>query len=451
MYYSDLAIADDLKTNNKSEIFMDLFNRIPIYEEMKSPKLYLHIDSTYHFFKNSKIKDDVMNVTVSTIYVQKLLHEKKFSEAKQILDNLKPMVVELNSPTSWNEFYVASADYEIKCHPNGIVDNSALEETAKTLRLEENFKELIIFLSIMKDDCIRKKQYERALEYEEEINDASNKFANQQSSNKVIELETKFRTNQKTQQIKLNRTTIENKNKTIAILISSLIGFFFFIVYIIAQQKQKKLVLVKESTQKYTKQLLEKTEEERKRIASDLHDSVSHELLSLKNSIEEKSAQTDSKIDLIINDIRNISRNLHPIMFDKVGLTASIEQLVERTQTLNNFMITAEIDYNNTLTNAAELQVYRILQEALSNCIKYAKAVAAKITIEENNQSLMIQFKDNGIGFDVNETLKSKNSFGLHNIIERGRAIGGEATIVSNKKGTHITIEILKNHENLNC
>lgn len=175
-----------------------------------------------------------------------------------------------------------------------------------------------------------------------------------------------------------------------------------------------------------------------------MHDSVSHELLSLKNSLDEKTEAANTKIDSIINDIRSISRNLHPVLFDKIGLKESINQMVERTQLVNDFMVTADIDYVANLSSSDELQIYRIVQEALSNIIKYADAIAAKITIAETKNNIRIEIKDNGKGFDVNQTLNNKNSFGLHNIIERSRAIGGEAKIVSDKNGTIITIEIKK-------
>jgi signal transduction histidine kinase len=131
-------------------------------------------------------------------------------------------------------------------------------------------------------------------------------------------------------------------------------------------------------------------------------------------------------------------------MFDKIGLKASVEQLVERAQLVNDFMVTAEIDYSNSLSNSEELQLYRIIQESLSNIIKYANAVAAKITIQEKNNNIFIEIKDNGKGFNVSEKLNGKNAFGLHNIIERSRAIGGEAKINSDTNGTIITIEIKK-------
>lgn len=70
--------------------------------------------------------------------------------------------------------------------------------------------------------------------------------------------------------------------------------------------------------------------------------------------------ETITKIYVIINDIRSISRNLHPILFDKIGLKASIERIVERAQVANGFMVTADVDYKTSLSSSDELQVYRI-------------------------------------------------------------------------------------------
>lgn len=192
----------------------------------------------------------------------------------------------------------------------------------------------------------------------------------------------------------------------------------------------------------FTKQLLENTEEERKRIAGDLHDSISHELLALKTTLSQDIRVVSSKIDTIINDIRGISRNLHPVMFDKIGLIPNIEQLIERMQNQNNFFISTELNYSGSLSSANELQIYRVIQEALSNIIKYANAHAAKITIEEQPNRILVEIKDNGKGFNVKETINRGKAFGLHNIIERSRVIGGEAQINSSAEGTVITITI---------
>jgi two-component system, NarL family, sensor kinase len=240
----------------------------------------------------------------------------------------------------------------------------------------------------------------------------------------------------------LQEQILDKQKVLIALLISSFSGFCLFVFAYYLWQRQKTLQRQKANNENFTRQLLENIEVERQRIAGDLHDSVNHELLSLKNS--QDSANVNVKIDEIINEIRGISRNLHPVMFEKIGLEASIEQLVERVQLQNNFMINTDIDYKNSLSQTDELQIYRIIQEAISNIIKYANAHAGMLRIEDLPNKIFIKIKDNGKGFDVKGKLKSGDAFGLHNIIERSKVIGGEAKIISSTKGTIITIEIPK-------
>lgn len=215
-------------------------------------------------------------------------------------------------------------------------------------------------------------------------------------------------------------------------------------IELLEKERANQLIQDRLNSLNFMKQLLENTEIERKRIASDLHDSVSHELLNLKYVFTQDLDTVNIKIDRIIEDVRSISRNLHPVMFDKIGLVANVESLIERLQNQFDFMISTEINYHGTLNAAAELQVYRIIQEALTNIIKYAKAHAAKITMLESSEEIRLKIIDNGQGFNVKETLNSGKAFGLHNIIERSRVIGGEASIVSQSTGTIIDIRISK-------
>lgn len=194
----------------------------------------------------------------------------------------------------------------------------------------------------------------------------------------------------------------------------------------------------------FTQKLFEVTEQERKRIAIELHDGVSNDLVSLKQSMDNPN-ELNSRIEEILEGIRLISRNLHPTFFERVGLKYSIQQLIERIQFHDNFMINADINYNGYLNTVQELQLYRIIQEAITNMVKYSSGFAGKITIHETPKEVFVEIKDNGSGFDVKEKLSNINSFGLHNIIERSKAIGGIATITSNSNGTMITITISKN------
>uniref|UniRef100_UPI003751D59A tetratricopeptide repeat-containing sensor histidine kinase n=1 Tax=Flavobacterium sp. TaxID=239 RepID=UPI003751D59A len=372
---NDKAIGLFKKEKDTSNVYISLFNKILMYEDAQNSKMYSLVDSTYTSFKKSKIKDDVLKISIYSYYAGNLLKNDKIDEAKNILDEIKPIVSNLNSPSSTREYDTAFAEYEIKKN-GGNINTEIILKTIPGLKENENYQAVINFYTVLKNNALQKKDYKSALQYNDEIVLARDSVASNQMMTKVIELDGKYKVEKKENQIALQNKTIQNNNFSIALLITILIGFLLSVITISFIKKQKKLKLEKIKSLQFTKQLLEKTEEERQRIASDLHDSVSHELLNLKNSIEEKSEMTNKKIDAIINDIRSISRNLHPIMFDKIGLKSSVEQLVERAQSFNNFMVTAEIDYNSSLPTSSELQLYRILQESLSNIIKYANAMA---------------------------------------------------------------------------
>jgi two-component system NarL family sensor kinase len=410
---------------------------------MKYTKMKPLIDSVYLAFKKSKINDPSVKVSINIYYAHQLIDQGKIRKAVIVLDELKPDVLFLNSNITDQEYRVALAELESRQN-NGIRDTRLIHKNIKELKANQNFTRVRDLYAVLYNDAMNKKDYEKSMLYQDSMYEATDSLGSKEMANIVAQLDKKYQTRAKEQQIALQKKTIVNKNTTIALLVSGLIGFVLLTFALTLIRKQRILKQEKQNSQLYTKQLLEKTEEERKRIASDLHDSVSHELLSLKNSFEQKSNTTDKKIDTIINDIRIISRNLHPVMFDKIGLKASIEQLTERAQSVNNFMVTSEIEYHNSLPAADELQVYRIIQETLSNIIKHANAVAAKITVTENDTQLLIEIKDNGTGFNVGEKLAGSTAFGLHNIIARSRAINGEAKIVSDKNGTIITVEIKK-------
>lgn len=269
------------------------------------------------------------------------------------------------------------------------------------------------------------------------------------NKNKLNELQLKYETAKKEQALILNEKTIIINQRLIALLIAGIVMLILTMGLIITIQRRKKLLREKQNAQLFTKQLLQKTEEERKRIASDLHDSVNNELLLIKSAVDKNTIDIKPKIDLLMDHIRVISRNLHPVLFEDLGLQDSIEQLAERIQTHRQFILNTEIQYTkNSLTINDELQLYRIIQEAVNNIIKYSNALAGFISIIETNGKLIIEIKDNGKGFDFENTLKSKESFGLHNIIERSRAINGVPKITSDKHGTIIHIEI---HINRHC
>jgi signal transduction histidine kinase len=222
-------------------------------------------------------------------------------------------------------------------------------------------------------------------------------------------------------------------------LVALLLGVALWITRLRRKQAQKESL----AQQQFSQQLLETTEEERGRIARDLHDGVNQELLLLKRELfmQPETAIASEKVDNVIKEIRHISRNLHPVMLDSIGLRLAIETLCEQYMESTDVFITYEIEYNDSLPQNAELQVFRVVQEALTNTMKYANAKACRVEINDSNGSFSLKIQDNGTGFDVQKSLDSGKSFGLNSIIQRAKVIGATAKIQSSDKGTVIEIK----------
>src|SRR5690606_20295508 len=237
--------------------------------------------------------------------------------------------------------------------------------------------------------------------------DDAYKQAEARARGSLFELERKFETERKEKTILLQEKKLADQNKMILYLVILTLFIILISVIVFVWNKNRNITKEKKITENYASQLLQKTENERKRIASELHESVSNELINLRHAIEKNDVR--SKIDFILYEVRNISRDISPTLFDKIGLKSSVEQLIERTQNQHNFFITSEINYDGSLDIDKELQLYRIIQEAITNILKHADAMAGKISIEENKKTINVEIRDNGKGFDVQKMLEKGN------------------------------------------
>lgn len=326
--------------------------------------------------------------------------------------------------------------------PDAIIDVSEHDSLATTAFKNSDFVTAYDMNYALIDHAIRNKDYKAALKYTEAMYQCRDSIYNLHKQGQLFELERKYQTEKKERQILLQKEEIKNKNRLLALVSTSSLILILGVLLFALLQKQKQLKKEKQMSQEFSGQLLQNSETERKRIANDLHDSVSHELLNLKNELGGDIKNIREKLDKVIGEIRTISRNLHPVMFDKIGLKLSIEQLTERIQNTSELFISTEINYKNQLSTHQELQLYRIIQEALTNTVKYASAHAAKVSIISNPDTVIVEIKDNGKGFDLNQKLYNSKSFGLYSILERSKVIGGSAEINPSDKGTIITVTI---------
>jgi signal transduction histidine kinase len=290
--------------------------------------------------------------------------------------------------------------------------------------------------------------YKEAIYYYKQFDSIGKVYDKKEHLNTLNELDKKYQTELKNKQIQLNQDKINQKNIYIYLLLTILFTILLLVFFAMAlyhyNAKKKEALIHK----KFSQRLLDNTDSERERIAKELHDGIGHELLALKRQ-PNQDPLSEGKIDLIINDIRRISRDLHPAMLDKIGLKHAIEYWCDNYIEAGHLYVTHQIDYHKELSKKEELQLFRIIQEALSNAEKHGKCHAAKVRISVEQKLLLVQIEDNGQGFNVEEKLKGKDSFGLWSIIERCKSIGGNATIKSSSQGTSVNVEIkLKNENN---
>jgi|GEM_PF-1892214 len=216
--------------------------------------------------------------------------------------------------------------------------------------------------------------------------------------------------------------------------------------------------------------LIHVQEEERTRIARDLHDELGQALTTLqfgmnvlKGSLPRELVQLTKRCDEMILNIsrmgdlvRNISYELRPGTLDQLGLIPSLEAYVEvLTKDANSPPVDFQhIGFKKRLAPEIEITLYRIIQEALTNIKKHAKAKHASIIMTFNHPEVILTITDNGVGFNPNRSSlasqKSDVGIGLLGMRERMDSIGGSLDIDSSRgRGTIIRakLSIRENHE----
>ncbi len=209
------------------------------------------------------------------------------------------------------------------------------------------------------------------------------------------------------------------------------------------------------------KKIIRAQEEERQRVAREIHDGPAQSLANvlLKAELSEKLIDIDvekAKLELQdlrkvlregVKDIRKIIYNLRPMSLDDIGFVPTMQRFVETFQDENkvkvDFTILSQVPLEDPIKN---LTIFRIIQESLNNVRKYAKANSVKITLEISKKSIILNIIDDGIGFDIEESgyqLREDGGFGLLNIKERVELLKGSVQISSEvDKGTQIFVNI---------
>lgn len=241
------------------------------------------------------------------------------------------------------------------------------------------------------------------------------------------------------------------------IIVSVALGIIitYFIISIIRQHRRN-LQLYKQSLLTEINTL----EKERSRMAADLHDEVGPVLSAVKlrlNSLDihndadaAEVEKTNEQIDVLMKRMREISFDLMPNSLIRKGFPAALLEFIEYSGRKSSLEI--RFKYENVyLSQQQAINLYRINQEIIHNTIKHSGATELMIELRKEKNCIVLATRDNGIGFQYENSARSSSGLGLRNLLSRTEIIGGKMFVESQKgKGTTYIFEIPIAHDEIN-
>jgi len=212
--------------------------------------------------------------------------------------------------------------------------------------------------------------------------------------------------------------------------------------------------------QEFTQRLISAQEQERKRLAGELHDSLGQNLSLIKNRIQlalsapglaptsANHLEAASKLMTdCLNEVRNLAHHLRPLPIEQSGLTDCLETLVQEVAESSAIRFERRFEKVDDLFPGEQATVvYRIVQEALNNLVKHSRAADASVTVERDLHCVRLKIEDNGKGFDKSTVIgphRIRSGIGLTSIDERVRMLGGSLDIRTGPaQGTVLQVEI---------
>jgi two-component system NarL family sensor kinase len=278
-----------------------------------------------------------------------------------------------------------------------------------------------------------------------------------ESTKQIAEMQTKYNTEKKEHENTLlqrendlkSLQLKEQKQQKFTIAILSLFILITMVIFYNRYRLKQKNILLEERTLR-TKAVLTAQEEEKEKLSKDLHDGVGSLLSLIKlniSALESASAEEKKIIDQTkdlagkaITEVRQVSHQLAPGLLATVGLEAALTELTAQINSSGKLIMQLQFENPSTIPREAELNIFRMVQEAVNNIVKHAEATEASIQLSQQNNRMVISIKDNGKGFDQTNPLHSTGN-GLRNLSNRAGLLNGILEINSLPgKGTQIVI-----------
>jgi signal transduction histidine kinase len=323
--------------------------------------------------------------------------------------------------------------------------------------------------------------FKKAYEYQQHFNQVKDSLFHEEMMKQISELQIRYETEKKEQEIvtlnkdkELQRAQILHQKmvKNTVIIGSILLLIFVGVLLINYRQKvrtreiiarkneeinRRKIIELEKNQKLYALDaMITGQDEERKRIARDLHDglgallsTVQIHFSSIENEIK-KIQQLDiyntanKLLDDACLEVRKISHNMMPGTLLKYGLVPAIEDLCNKIHVADNLKVdfhAFEME-NERLAEHIEITIFRLIQEGLNNIVRHARATEVIVQLQKDERELHLIIEDNGVGFNVSEA-REKGGMGMRNLDSRVKYLNGKLDIDSEiGKGTSITIDI---------
>lgn len=306
-------------------------------------------------------------------------------------------------------------------------------------------------------------QYKKALAYKSKQYVVHDSIFNIDKYEQLSELEAKYETKKKEQEIELWKVENEVKQLTIKrqqiFIFGTITGIILILVIVFLWYNRKRLqqkAILETEKNKYRKKLLEASidaeENERKRIARELHDGVTQQLGGLKMAWQsiakefkgkslDKLVEITKTLDEATDEVRNISHQMMPKALSTNGLIYAMEDMLE--QTFKYSKVNYQLEHfgvEGRFNEKIELSLYRVCQELVNNVIKHSGADFVSVQLFKSKKHLILMLEDNGKGMKSND---KKPGIGLLNIASRIDTVNGEVNYEPGpESGTVATIRI---------
>lgn len=184
-------------------------------------------------------------------------------------------------------------------------------------------------------------------------------------------------------------------------------------------------------------------EEERRRIAFDLHDEIGQSLTSVMMGLRAMGDRPDPEnyhqrlsdlreiVNQAVHEVRRIANGLRPAALDHLGLPGALERLAEDVSQIHDLEVNLSIQPNDIAELSPPLQtaIYRILQEALTNVVRHADADQVRVLVKRQGDELILEVEDNGKGLPVDPPPPGEQHLGLQGMMQRAALLEGDFTL----------------------